>query len=178
MNTEHNTPAFDLDESLALARHEIESKQYASALGRLKALAQESPPSAQAVLLLARLHGQLGLPERAQAGFERYLELEPAAVHERFELGVSLFEQGQVERALQAWGRVLEQVSTYPPALYFSAVAHAQTGARSQAEQLLQALLQSTAVDNMYHERGRELAQRLSLAPALSTSESSGMTAH
>jgi predicted Zn-dependent protease len=165
--TAHTDITFTLDESLALASHEIESKQYAQALGRLKALAQEEPAAPAAVLLLARLHGQLHLPQRAQAGFERFLALEPNATHERFELGMTLFEQGQYGGALQTWYTVLLQVPQYPPALYFSAVAHAQTGARAQAERTLQELFEVTNEDNMYHERGRELAQRLSGAPTL-----------
>lgn len=159
--------AFELDESLALARHEIEAKQFAPALQRLKALAQAEPPSAQAVLLLARLYGQLGLPQRAQAGFERYLALEPVAVHERFELGVALLEQDQAQAALGTWREVLEQVPDYPPALYFSAVAHSQMDAREQAEQFLQHLFQTTVADNLYHQRGQELLQRLIGPPTL-----------
>ncbi len=157
-----------LDEAFALARHEIETKQYAEALVRLKALAQEEPAPPEAVLLLARLHGQLHLPQRAQAGFERFLAMEPDASHARFELGMTLFEQGQYGVALQTWDTVLQQAPQYPPALYFSAVAHAQTGSTAQAERALQELFEVTDEDNMYHERGRELAQRLSASPTLS----------
>ncbi len=165
------TPEFEIDESLALARQEIEARQFAAALGRLKALTQGPDANPHAILMLARLHGQLGLPARAQAGFERYLALESTAVHERFELGVAQLEQGQPESALQTWCQVLDQSPAYPPALYFSAVAHAQFQRPQEALQALQVLFQTTAPGNMYHERGLELAQRLGGQTAHSTSQ-------
>ncbi len=155
----HDTD-FEPDESLALARIEIQNNQHAVALARLKALTQGDHADPQAGLVLARLYGQLGLPARAQAGFEAFLLNQPDAVHERFELGVALMEQGKPDAALQTWAQVLRQAPTYPPALYFTAVAHYQLSQSQEAEQVLRTLFQTSAPDNTYHERGRELLQQ------------------
>lgn len=156
---------FENDENLALARLEIEHKQFAGALGRLKALSEVPDPAPLALILLARLYGQMGLPARAQVWFERFLELAPQAIHERFELGVSLMEQGQVDAALRMWEQVLQHAPTYPPALYFSAVAHADEARTEQAQRALAILLQSTEGENLYRERGLVLDARLRGAP-------------
>lgn len=152
---------FETDENLALARLEIEHKQFAGALGRLKVLSALSDPPPQALILLARLYGQMGLPARAQIWFARFLEVAPQALHERFELGVSQIEQGQVDAALHTWEQVLEQAPTYPPALYFCAATHADAGHLEQAQRVLAILLQTTSPENLYRERALILDARL-----------------
>ncbi len=153
------------DEHLALALHEIELKAFAPALGRLKRLVAAAQPQAEAHQALAKLYGTLGLPQRAQAQFESYLALRPQALHERFELGMSLLEQGQPEQALQQWQAVLAQQAGYPPALYFSAVALAGQSQEEEACRCLDELFAVSAPDNVYHERGLALAQRLQHTP-------------
>lgn len=153
------------DEQLALALHEIELKAYASALVRLKRLVAADPPQSEALQSLAKLYGTLGLPQRAQVQFERYLAQRPQALHERFELGMSLLEQGQPEQALQQWQAVLQQQAGYPPALYFSAVALAGQSQQEEACRCLDELFAVSAPDNVYHERGLALAQRLQHTP-------------
>lgn len=163
--TTHTGTELADDEHLALALHEIELKAYASALVRLKRLVAADPPQPEALQSLAKLYGTLGLPQRAQVQFERYLALRPQALHERFELGMSLLEQGQPEQALQQWRAVLEQQAGYPPALYFSAVALAGQSQQEQACRCLDELFAVSAADNVYHERGLALAERLQHTP-------------
>lgn len=161
MVTDSLASSFEPDESLALARHEIQNNQLAAALNRLKTLVRAGTGGPQATVMLARLHGQLGLPARAQVGFEQYLAAQPDALHERFELGLALLEQGQAEAALGTWQEVLRQQPAYPPALYFSALAHQREGRTDQAAQALRILFETSPPDNAYHVRGRELLEQL-----------------
>lgn len=155
------TTLFDPDEALALARIDIERNELGAALARLKPLALDPRASAQAVLMLARLYGQMKLPQRAQPLFQRYLEATPDAVHERFELGMTQLDQREIGAALGTWGQVLSLRPNYPPALFYSAVAQAEAAQPAQANRLLDALFETTTEDNLYHQRGRELLQAL-----------------
>jgi len=147
----------DGDELLALARHELQRGEHESALLKLKRLVSQKKSPAEALAVMARLYGQLGLPERARKSFEKYLEVNPGAAHETFELGVTYFDEGNDGRALDCWKRALELQPTHPPALFFSALAHSRTGDVAESRRQLDVLLKAAPADNLYAERARDL---------------------
>jgi tetratricopeptide (TPR) repeat protein len=156
----------DVEELLALARHEVQNGEFADALARLKALVSLAPPPADSLAMMARVYAQLGLMERAQAAFRRYLESHPEAAHETFELGATYFDQGNDSQALEHWNQALAIVPTHPPALFFSAAALSRTGKVADARRHLEVLFKSTPADNLYVERARDLLKTLEGAPA------------
>jgi tetratricopeptide (TPR) repeat protein len=156
----------DVEESLALARHQVQHGDFESALARLKPLAALAQPPADSLALMARVYAQLGLMERAQGAFRRYLESHPGAAHETFELGATYFDEGNDAMALEHWTRALAIAPTHPPALFFSAAALSRSGKAADARRHLEVLFNSAPADNLYMERARDLLKTLDAATA------------
>jgi len=155
------TDRFDKDELLALARRDLEKERVEEALRKLKVLIAEPDPLADALVLAARLYAQLGLTERAQGCYRKYLAAHPDALLESFELGMTHFDRGDAGEAEVLWRGVLERAPTHPPALFYRALLHARAGRMPEARRDLDVLLQAVPADNLYVTRGRELLQEL-----------------
>lgn len=155
----------DPDERLALAKYEAQRGELQRALAMLKPLIAAERPPADSLAVLARLYARIGLMERAQAAFRRYLEYHPGAVHETFELGATYFDEGDDGKALEYWDRALALQPTHPPALFYSAAALSRTGKPADARRQLDVLLKSAPADNVYVERARDLLKTLEAAP-------------
>jgi len=156
---------FGQDELLALARIEIEKGNLADALLKLKqVVANENVPT-EAYSITARLYAQLGLWDRAQKMFDKYLELEPKAVTETFQLGMVHFDAGRPADALAIWDNLLKNHPTHPPALFYRALILTKEGHAQQARQALEVLLKSAPADNLYFGRGKELLQGIDANP-------------
>lgn len=152
---------FDVDELIALARHDIENNRLEQALEKLKCVLAGEAPADDALPLAGRVYGQLGLFKRAQESFRRYLALHPGAAHEQFQLAMSHYSHGELAEAQGHWDAILRAHPTHPPALYYSALALAQQGKPMEAKRSLDILLQSAAPDNLYAGKGKELLQSI-----------------
>ena len=159
--TEKIEEQFDCEELVALARLDMEQSRLDRALSRLKCALVENASHEQANLLIARVYAQLGLFDRAESGFKVYLQANPEAIVERFQLGMSLFDSGNSKDAVAAWESVLKTEPTYPPALFYKALANANGGNAADALKSLEILIKSAPVDNLYLERGRELMRAI-----------------
>jgi tetratricopeptide (TPR) repeat protein len=157
---------FEADELLALARLDIEGGKLDEALWKLKQVLTETTPPAEALAMAARLYAQLGLWERAKPLFQRYIEAEPKAMNEIFQLGMVNFDGGAVKEALAIWAGLLKDHPTHPPALFFTALAYSQTGQMTEARHGLEVLLKSAPADNLYFTRGKELLHAIENQPA------------
>jgi tetratricopeptide (TPR) repeat protein len=155
----------DAEELLALAKHELQRGELEDALGKLKRLVSRKQPPDDAHAVIARAYAQLGLMDRAQGAFKKYLEQHPDSAHETFELGVTYFDQGKNDKAMEYWQRVLKLQPTHPPALFFSAAAMSRTGQTADARRQLDVLFKSAPADNLYAERGRDLLKALESEP-------------
>jgi len=156
------------DELLALARHDLKHERYDAALLKLKQARSETSGQqipAGVLAELGRLYSRLGLRARAKEAFQEFLAREPEALQERFELGLTLFEDGAAEAALGLWEQVLRTSPLHPPALFYSSLALAQRGSFAEALQLSQTLLSKVNVDNLYHGRAKDLIQRIEKDP-------------
>lgn len=153
--------SFEPDELLALARVDIDRGELAEALWKLKLLLAESSPPADCFSMSGRLYAQLGLWDRAKSMFQKYLEQNPAAVTEAFQLGMVHFDAGKLAEAKTIWESLLKENPTHPPALFYLALAATQERDTPRAKQLLDALLKTAAPDNLYFGRGKELLQAI-----------------
>src|SRR5690349_18530449 len=151
----------DVEESLALARQQVQRGDFERALAKLKPLVALAQPPADSLALMARVYAQLGLMERAQGAFRRYLESHPGAAHETFELGATYFDQGNDAKALEYWNQALAIAPTHPPALFFSAAALSRSGKSADARRHPEVLFNSAPADNLYVERARDLLKTL-----------------
>ncbi|GEM_PF-1070060 len=159
--TSHITAAdgFDSDELLALARIDVEKGDLSEALHKLKQVIAAETAPAEAFSTTARLYAQLGLWDRAEKMFQKYLELEPKAMTETFQLGMVHFDAGRPAEALKIWDGLLKNNPTHPPALFYRALVLAQEGQIAPARQSLDVLLKSVPTDNLYFGKGKELLQ-------------------
>jgi tetratricopeptide (TPR) repeat protein len=137
-------------------------------------LREKSPPG-EAYAVTARLYAQLGLFERAQVLLKQYLQLHPDAVLEAFQLGMTHFDAGQTNEALDIWERILKQHPVHPPALFYKGMALAQQGKATEARQALEVLLKSAPADNLYFGRGKELLAGLDTGQLISPAAKAGV---
>jgi len=154
----------DNQELLALVRHHLQRNEIEGALVKVKQVLESDQPPDEALVLAGRVYAQIGMFDRAQAHYQRYLEAHPEAAHEIFELGMTYAQQNRSAEALQEWTRALTLVPMHPPALFFSADMLARGGKPAEARRHLDVLLKSAAPDNMYVERAAKLLQALESA--------------
>jgi len=159
--SDRNPTNFDAQELLALARIDIEKGSLESALQKIKQLLVDPEVSAEGIALAGRLYAQLGIWDRAQELFQRYLALNPQAVTEKFQLGMIHFDASRSDEALKIWAELLQKHPLHPPALFYRGLALAQQGKTAEARQSIDVLLKSVPADNLYFGRGKELLQSI-----------------
>ncbi|WP_020407777.1 tetratricopeptide repeat protein [Hahella ganghwensis] len=152
---------FEGDELLALAKLDIENSRIDFALAKLKQANSLPDPQPECDSLLAKLYAQLNLFDRASYHYESYLMKKPDALLERFQYGMVYYEQSIKERALLVWKEVLDEVPTFPPALYYCALVSWEEDNEPEARRLIDILLKSAPADNLYFKRGKELLNAL-----------------
>jgi len=157
---------FEADELLALALLDIEKDRPEAALEKLKRA--EGQPDCPSLVYaeLGRLYSRLKLFERAKAMFQRYLQLDPGAVTEQFQLGMAHFEKGESPEALDRWTEVLRLAPLYPPALFFTSFQYAKQGELIRAYEGCERVVMNVAADNLYFGRAKDLMQRIEADPA------------
>jgi len=156
-----NSEDFEADELLALARSSLEHNHVESALAKLKKVIAMDDPPLEAIGLAARVYAQLRLFDRAEKLFRRYLELDPKAVLEHFQLGMTRFNVGKTDDALKVWDGLLKDRPEFPPAMFYRSLALARLGKKAEARNSLHQLLKSVEADNLYFGRAKELLQML-----------------
>jgi len=175
--TPNPSVSLDSDELVALARVDIERGAFNDALLKIKQVLADQEPPAQAFALGGRLYAQLGLWQRARPCYERYLQTNPNAVTEAFELGMVRFDSGDAVEARKIWSNLLGKQPTHPPSLFYRALALAQENNAADARKDLDVLLKSAPPDNLYFGRGRDLLRAIDSQPATTPSASNTPTA-
>ena len=157
--------SLDSEELLALARRDLDNGRVEEALVKLKKLIAGPEVTVEALPYAARVYGQLGLVEKARACYRRYVEAQPEALLESFELGITYFEAGDRAEARKIWSKLLDRAPTHPPTLFYSGLLAAQEGRLPDARRNLDVLLKSTPADNLYVTRGRDLMRDIEQGP-------------
>lgn len=159
----------DGEELLVFARLDLEQGRVEAALLKFKRILASGSPPTEALLEAARVYAQLGLRKKAQSLFKSYLKHEPDDVEARFQFGMVLFEDDQRDAAFPLWDQVLKKAPQHPPALFYRALATAQSGKIPEARQQLTALTQAVPTDNLYFARARDLLKDLESAAPVKT---------
>ena len=152
---------YDGDELVALAQLDMSEKRFDEALWKLKLAVSESKPEPKALALIGKLYAQLGMYDKAKKHYQTYLKAMPDSTVEHFQLGMVHFDSGDSKTAQSIWNEVLKKSPTFPPALYYIAVAHTQEGEESDARKSIDVLINSAPEDNYYKNLGKELLQRI-----------------
>lgn len=155
---------FDLldgEELVALARLELENNQVAAALVKLKYAKTRQSIPVDVHALLGKAFARLGLFKKAQQEFSIYIERQPDALQERFELGVALRDGGDTAAAITTWSRVLEASPNYPPALFFRSLLLLDENRRDEGVFGLRQLIDTTNPENLYVKRAHDVLNAL-----------------
>ena len=114
--------SFDADEYLHLALHASRTGQPHACMTYLKHALEQWPDHAAALYLLAVQHAEIGLHERAIAGMQAALALQPGLETARFQLGLLLLDThrsadarqhfallaaGSIDHGLQAYSKAM-----------------------------------------------------------------------
>jgi len=156
-----NLSILDNEELLNLTRWQLDQGQFGDALISVKHALLRDDKSMECYRLGAKIYAQLGLLDQAKKAFEAFLEHEPEALTEAFQYGMVHYDNGENEKAIEIWRDILEKEATYPPALFYSALAQANSKQPAKAIEHLNVLIKSAPSDNLYFERGRELIQAI-----------------
>lgn len=152
---------FDSDELLALARRALENNDLEGGLLKLKKVIAETNPPDEALTMGASVYAQLKLFDRAEKLYQRYLEKNPKAFLERFQLGMTRFDSGKPAEALKVWDEVLKEKPEFPPALFYKGLALARTEKFNEAKMVLDHVVKTVPADNLYFNRAKELLQAI-----------------
>lgn len=96
-----NFEKLDTDELLRLVLDAMNNGRDAEAMVMLKTLLEREPDHAMARYLLAAQHAQLGMMDRAEAGFREVVERAPDFPIARFQLGQLLLTRGEADEAVR-----------------------------------------------------------------------------
>ncbi|MFQ6309213.1 hypothetical protein [Lysobacter capsici] len=123
----------DNEELLRLALDAINNGRDADSLVMLKTLLERDPKHVYAQYLLAAQHAQLGMFERAEAGFRAAVAGAPDLAIARFQLGQLLVMKGTIEEATQMLAPLADRgdaLAAYARALVAAANEDATTAVR------------------------------------------------
>ncbi|ALN84746.1 tetratricopeptide repeat family protein [Lysobacter capsici] len=123
----------DNEELLRLALDAINNGRDADSLVMLKTLLERDPKHVYAQYLLAAQHAQLGMFERAEAGFRAAVAGAPDLAIARFQLGQLLVMKGTIEEATQMLAPLADRgdaLAAYARALVAAANEDAPTAVR------------------------------------------------
>jgi tetratricopeptide (TPR) repeat protein len=122
-----------LIEATALAK----SGEYEGAIVKLKELIESHPRHEIALGMLAGIHAQIGMHDRAIENFRRVLKINPENPLARFQLGLSQLSSGQPADALDTWKPSLKNPDNFL-VLFHSGLALMQLNRPAEARPLLE----------------------------------------
>lgn len=143
-------------ELIALAKLDLENKQTDKALIKIKkALLSEENP-ADLSIFAGKVYAQLKLFDYAETHYRNYLEQHPNSLHERFELGMIMFDNEKIEPALELWNEILANDEGHPPSLFYSSIAYLQQSNADIAKTRLQKLVELVPSSNLYYSKAMD----------------------
>ena len=145
----------DNDELLSITRWHLDQSQFGNALLYAKHLLVRKDVPVEAYRLAAKIYAQLGLFNQAKAAFKNFIDQSPDALTEVFQYGMVHFDSGDSDAAVKIWKDVLAKETTYPPALFYSALALANQDKASESLRHLDVLIKSAPSQNKTARVGR-----------------------
>lgn len=146
----------DSEELLALAKKDIGAGQLEAGLGKLKQ-AVILGDLIEAHSLIARLYAELGLFAKAKHHYGVFLQENPTAELEAFQLGMAELDSGDEQAAIAQWGRLIDISPIYPPALYYRALLLHKNQKVEEARRDIEVIAKAVPHDNLYYKQAHEL---------------------
>ena len=156
---------FDAEELYALAQLDAQSGRIDQALEKSKYLLGLEEAGVALFGFLARLYAQIGLYQKSKYYYQLFLEADPDAEVERFQLGMVSFDMGESEKALQIWEQLLKHNPLHPPSLFYTSLVKSQLGLIVEAKSGLSTLIRSISSDNLYFTQAKALLEQIGELP-------------
>ncbi|WNO11354.1 tetratricopeptide repeat protein [Teredinibacter sp. KSP-S5-2] len=102
----------DAEELLHLAMKNIQENKSTEALDLLNKCVQIEPNNALAIYLIAAQHAEIGMYDRAQAGMEKALDLDPSLEMASLQLGLLYGHKEELDKAIATWTSLIEKTSS------------------------------------------------------------------
>lgn len=171
MGSENNFAILDTEELLALTRWYITKQDFGQALLFNKHCILKKNTPDETYKLSGKIYAELGLYEHAKVSFKKYLDKNPDSITELFQYGMVHMDTGETQQALKIWENLLLKDSTYPPALFYSALNLANSNRSDEALKKLNILIKSTPTDNFYFNKARNLLTSIETNKVLKQNE-------
>lgn len=151
----------DFEELIVLAKLDLEANNLSDALVKLK-LAHSSNGNSESLVMLARLYARLGLFDKSVPLFQEYLKENPDALHEKFQYGMSLFDNNQDEEALEVFEDIIDsEEAIHPPAMFYSTLILSKQNKNEAAVSRLIKILSTVDDKNLFYRRAHEELSQL-----------------
>jgi len=159
----NNFSLLDTDELFALAQLDFEREDYQSALPKLKKLIKGQDFPVGVFSVLGRIYAILGLFNKAKISLETFLEHQPDAVPEHFEIGMIHRQLGDDDSAISVWDDVLEKAPHFPPVLYSKALYLLDCDLTEESLEQLNLIIETANPNDRHIEMANELISQISL---------------
>jgi len=159
----NNFSLLDTDELFALAQLDFEREDYQGALPKLKKLITNEDFPVGVFSVLGRVYAILGLFNKAKVALETFLEHQPNAVPEHFEIGMIYRQLGDDDAAIRIWDDVLEKAPNFPPVLYSKALYFLDRDLPEESLEQLNFIIETANPNDRHIEMANELISQISL---------------
>lgn len=160
-NMDSSLDILELDELIVLAKLDLEANNLSGALIKLKH-AHIKYCEDEVLVMLARLYARLGLFDKATPLFSEYLSNNPDAVVEKFQLGMTHFDNDQFDQALEVFEAIIDkEESNHPPAMFYSTLILTKQNKQDDAVSRLVNILSTVDNKNLFYSRAYEQLKTL-----------------
>lgn len=146
----------DFEELIVLAKLDLDANNLSDALIKIKFAHKSTSADSETTIMLARLYARLGLFEKATPLFSEYVDKNPDAIVEKFQLGMTLFDNNDFAKALEIFNSILEAEAYHPPAMFYSTLILSEQGKVDEAISLLESILTNVDSKNLFYSRAHE----------------------
>ncbi len=140
----------------------IKNKQFELAMSGLKEYLQEFPTNEVARGMLASLYFQIGMHDRAIPEFETILEQNPDNALARFQLGMTRYTRGELEKSIDCWLPLTEVEDDFMGSFH-SALAYVDLQQAPMARPLVEKCVKVMPKNHPLYPRLLQLREELGL---------------
>lgn len=155
-----NLGDLDVEELKHLALRAMRTARDEDALRLLKAALALEPRNIELLYLLATVHSNIGMEDRAIAELTQILAVEPDLVNGRFQLGLLHFTKRQFQQAASVWVPLIETLDPeHPFRLFAEGLTHVGHDRLAEGVPYLERGIELSSSDPLKEDMARVVAE-------------------
>ncbi len=158
-----NLSVFNKEELIALSLHDLRAQNFQAALEKIKHILSVPGFPSQAYAVAGKIYDGLGLHVQARAAFLHFLEFNPDAYMELFEVAILERNIGNYDQAIQVFDKVLAIEPYYPDALFYAGDICFQLNRIDEAKKYLNLLVQTAPDGSEYAPMAEQMLRQLAV---------------